>query len=353
MKRFLTTTLTLFVSAIVYGQSYAKSDIDIYIQNYAGVAIEKMREHNIPASITLAQGILESAAGTSELAKNANNHFGIKCGGQWSGKIYIKDDDKANECFRKYDSPELSYEDHTVFLQAARYAELFTLDITDYKSWAHGLKSAGYATHPQYAERLIRVIEDYNLTRFDYMVTQVNYYSTQTAENQPVESSVIYLPQGEKNLPIDAKTSKKLSKKQASRMPPMDNRVEVVGNYRGFPQVKYPYTNRPVFINNGVHFVVAQGGDTYFSIAMDVQLTIAELKCYNEVFGQKYEPYYGEIVYLEKKKRYANVSSHTVKAGETVHSIAQYYACKSKTICRLNNLKKQHKLNVREVVRLR
>ncbi|MCL2132703.1 MAG: glucosaminidase domain-containing protein [Lentimicrobiaceae bacterium] len=332
MKKRFSTVFFLFVSSVLFGQSYTKSDIAVYIQTYAGIAVEKMREHQIPASITLAQGILESAAGKSELAQNANNHFGIKCGGKWYGKTYTKDDDKADECFRKYDSPEQSFEDHTEFLQAPRYADLFSLEITDYKAWAHGLKKAGYATHPQYAERLIRVIEDYELMLYD-TVSDVNYLA--------------------KPARVQAGKTQRKSTKKHSAAPFAGRSAEIVGAYRGFPQVPYPYTLRPVFINNGVHFVVAKEGDTYFSIAVDVQLTIAELKRYNEMLFKKQDPYVGEIIYLEKKKQYANVPTHTVQRGETLRSIAQLYACKSKTISKLNGLSKHSELRIGEVLKLR
>ena len=320
------------VSVAGVGQSYTKSDIVAYIQTYAGIAVEKMRSDKIPASITLAQGILESAAGKSDLAINANNHFGIKCGGKWNGNTYSKDDDKKDECFRKYDTPEQSYADHTLFLKAPRYAELFSFEITDYRAWAHGLKNAGYATNPQYAERLIRIIEDYELMRYDTV------------------SDVVYLAKTEKKQQTEP--AKKHEKKHPTA-PQTKRKAENIGSYNGFPQVPYPYTLRPVFVNNGVHFVVAQENDTYFAIATDVQLTIAELKKHNETLFKRQEPYTGEIIYLEKKKTYANVSSHTVQEGETLRSIAQLYACKTKSIRKLNNLNKQSELTAGEGLKLR
>ena len=336
MKRFFSIPFFLFTSLVLFGQSYTKSDVVNYIQTYAKIAVEKMRTNKIPASITLAQGILESAAGKSELAQNANNHFGIKCGGagRWSGKTYTKDDDKPDECFRKYNSPEQSYEDHSLFLQAPRYENLFSLEITDYKAWAHGLKKAGYATHPQYAERLIRIIEEYELMQYD-TVTNLDY-----------------LVKSEKKR-TDA-PPKKATKKHPPD-PSIKQKVEVVivDTYKEFHRVPYPYTTRPVFVNNGVHFVVAREGDTYFSIAVDVQLTIAGLKRYNETLFKKEEPCVGEIIYLEKKKRYANVETHTVQKDDTMRSIAQMYACKSNTICRLNMLDKHAALKTGKVLKLR
>ena len=137
-----------------------------YINKYSDLAVEQMKLHKIPASITLAQGLLESGAGYSQLARKSNNHFGIKCGGSWRGRSVRHDDDARNECFRAYSNPRDSYEDHSEFLRrGARYAFLFKLDITDYKGWARGLKKAGYATDPSYANRLITIIEDYDLYR--------------------------------------------------------------------------------------------------------------------------------------------------------------------------------------------
>lgn len=138
-----------------------------YIQQYRSIAIREMNRYGIPASIKLAQGILESGNGTSLLATRGNNHFGIKCGGTWRGKNMKKNDDRSNECFRVYDSPEQSFRDHSEFLLKERYQKLFTLDKNDYRGWAYGLKAAGYATNPRYPELLISLIERYELYKYD------------------------------------------------------------------------------------------------------------------------------------------------------------------------------------------
>lgn len=148
--------------------SYPKSNsTQQYINKYKQIAVEEMRRTGIPASITLAQGIFESASGNSDLAIKANNHFGVKCTSDWNGETYHKDDDKPNECFRKYPHAEGSFHDHSQFLQRPRYASLFKLDPADYKGWANGLKAAGYATNPQYGPKLIELIERYELNKFD------------------------------------------------------------------------------------------------------------------------------------------------------------------------------------------
>jgi len=138
-----------------------------YIEMYEGIAVHNMHKYGIPASIILAQGILESSSGNSDLARYANNHFGIKCTADWTGKTMLHDDDKRNECFRKYPNAEASYADHIAFLQRPRYAALFDLKRKDYKGWARGLKKAGYATNPKYPDLLINLIEKYDLEKYD------------------------------------------------------------------------------------------------------------------------------------------------------------------------------------------
>jgi len=162
-----------FLTFSLFAQ-YTEEDIYNYIDTYKEIAIEKMVEFKIPASITLAQGIFESACGTSRLATEANNHFGIKCHKEWEGDTIKHDDDALQECFRKYLAVVDSYNDHSQFLTSRpRYVKLFTLDIMDYKSWARELKAAGYATNPQYADRLIGLIERFDLARQDTIGMQL------------------------------------------------------------------------------------------------------------------------------------------------------------------------------------
>ena len=147
--------------------SSIKTPAESYIERFKNIAISEMNGSGIPASITLAQGILESGNGNSRLAKEANNHFGIKCSTEWKGETILQDDDNKDDCFRVYKSPEESFRDHTEFLKRKRYAPLFELDKNDYRGWANGLKTAGYATNPRYAELLISLVERYELSRFD------------------------------------------------------------------------------------------------------------------------------------------------------------------------------------------
>jgi LysM repeat protein len=161
-----------------------------YIDKYKTIAIEEMNAFGIPASITIAQGLYESGAGNSELARVANNHFGVKVGLSWNGKVYYKDDDERNDAFRVYNSVEESFRDHSNFLKKRNYAALFQLDITDYKGWARGLKKAGYATNPQYPEIIISIIEKYNLQQYDQEAGNVQPIKQEAAiATQPVQNN--------------------------------------------------------------------------------------------------------------------------------------------------------------------
>tara|TARA_E500000178_G_scaffold306478_1_gene318702 strand:+ start:1794 stop:2381 length:588 start_codon:yes stop_codon:yes gene_type:complete len=174
MKKFFLLLILISFSScstiktVSVGESSVEDRINFYIKKFAPAAVKNMRFYKIPASITLAQGVLESGYGEGTLAKKANNHFGIKCHKGWKGKSIRHDDDEENECFRSYKNPLKSYRDHSLFLvDRDRYSGLFELKRKDYKGWAKGLKAAGYATDPKYAEKLISLIERFNLTRFD------------------------------------------------------------------------------------------------------------------------------------------------------------------------------------------
>ena len=187
MKRFFTIILCLacFSAYALHAPKADKSPQEIYIEKYSSLAVEEMYRSGIPASITLAQGLLESGNGRSELALKSNNHFGIKCHNNWEGKKVYFDDDEKGECFRKYPKPEDSYRDHSDFLRfRARYRFLFDYPVTDYKAWAFGLKKAGYATDPEYPSKLIRLIEEYELHQFDRR-------KSATASQLPVSPTVI------------------------------------------------------------------------------------------------------------------------------------------------------------------
>ncbi|MFH1121121.1 MAG: glucosaminidase domain-containing protein [Bacteroidota bacterium] len=280
-----------------------------YIQTYKDIAILKMKEYKIPASITLAQGLLESGSGNSELALNANNHFGIKCHKEWTGMTYTMDDDEKNECFRKYASAEESYNDHSFFLTTrSRYASLFELDIRDYKGWAYGLKSAGYATNPRYAEMLIKFIEENELYLFD---SEAKGLFTQKETNQ---KSVLH----------------------------ERSAVEYTGTkIKSFQFLEVAEGNRKIYINNNVRLIYARQGDSPQTIAHDLGLHVFLVLQYNEL-GKNEPIKAGQIIYIEPKKRKASSETHNFTKGETMRDVSQLYGLKLKALYKKNGLPEGH-----------
>jgi LysM repeat protein len=317
-------TLRLFIISVIFLFGFSslaqqKISVEEYILQYKDVAIDKMEEYGIPASITLAQGILESGSGNSELARKANNHFGIKCHKGWSGKTFHMDDDAKDECFRKYKNPEESYRDHSLFLTTrGRYDDLFRLDIMDYKGWARGLKKAGYATNPKYPHLLIRIIEENRLYEFDKGVTP-DYL---LASTQPVTNGnttpVIITP------------------------PPASN----------YELVEIWETGRKVYINNGVKFIYAKSGDSYSEIAADFEIYSWQIPKYNEL-GKKSEIKKGQMLYIEKKKKKnKDAGSHIVQSGENMYYIAQLYGIQLKQLYKHNKMEEGSEAAVGKVLNL-
>lgn len=290
-----------------------------YINKYKDIAIEQMQAYGIPASITLAQGLLESGAGLSRLATQANNHFGIKCHNGWTGKTIYVDDDIKNDCFRSYSSARESYVDHSKFLQGNRYKSLFSLKTTDYKGWARGLKACGYATNPQYADKLIEIIELYQLHQYD---TNTPYRSTSkksSGNNIDIAEAGSWIERIFKSGKTN-KTKKKTKKE--------DLLGKVVKNHR-------------IYMYNDNLYIIAQQGETFRSIALDVNISYRSLAKYNErdkntVLAN------GDIVYLKKKatkaeKKYKGFL-HTVMAGQSMYDISQMYGIRLSSLYKMNNL---------------
>lgn len=292
MKFFITMLLCL-ISISVFGQNRYN---DIYIKKYHKIAIEEMKIYGIPASITLAQGILESGSGQSNLAKKSNNHFGIKCHSDWRGKKVYHDDDKKGECFRKYKHVSESFRDHSIFLaERKRYRFLFDYSITDYKSWAKGLKKAGYATSKTYAKKLIALIERYELYRFDKKRYKIEDDLMLAATEVPTATSA------QVNIPT-------------TEIDPFST-VHISSHF-----VKYAY---------------AKDGDRYEHVAKRFGIWVWEVMRYNEVEEDR-RLKEGEIVYLQPKRRKSWQRYHTVKEGETMYQISQDFGIKLKHLYRRN-----------------
>ena len=276
-----------------------------YIDKYKDAAIQYMKTHGIPASITLAQGCLESADGNSDLAVKANNHFGIKCHNDWKGPTYYKKgDDPGKSCYRKYRNASESFKDHSDFLRyGQRYAFLFDLEITDYKGWSHGLKKAGYATDPKYAQKLIKIIEDYRLYSFDREL------SAKAEENRNI-------------------------------LPPSPNEImKVMELNPARTSLLYKYSrNRTIYQRNGVPYILAGDMDTYESLAEEYNLFTKELLRYNDL-KNPVDLVPGTVVYLQRKKAKAqkHMEIHIAVDGDTYYDIAQKYGVRMKKLFKYND----------------
>ncbi len=295
-----------------------------YIQTYKDIAMREMRDHKIPASITLAQGLLESGAGNSALAREAKNHFGIKCHKGWDGDTYIMDDDEKDECFRKYDNAEDSFVDHSLFLTTrSRYAALFDLDITDYEGWAKGLKAAGYATNPKYAQLLIDRINLYDLSKYDQIALGKQDDDNQMPEIEPEDEllELAYSPE----------------------------------NRAAFELVDMTQDKRFIYENNVVRFVFAKEGETPERLAQEFGVKYKRFCEYNLLKRPDEMVFHsGDVVYLEKlRNKNWKAKKYTVQEGETLRDVALRFAVKPEKILKKNGLDKDARVSKGQVLWLR
>ena len=306
----MTKRICLFLFACLFFISHLSAQMrwnsvyQEYIDQYKDLAIEEMLRYNIPASITLAQGIFESGAGRSELSVKGNNHFGIKCHG-WAGRSVYHDDDARNECFRAYDNVLQSYEDHSKFLRYnVRYNSLFTLQRTDYRGWAQGLKACGYATNPRYADKLIELIELYKLYELDKATSYDKFMAKRGGYDRPVSQGM---------------------------------------------------SLHPIKIYNKNYYIIARAGDTFKGIGEEIDISYRKIAKYNE--RDKHDVLHaGEIIYLKKKQKKADKAyknrPHIVKAGESMYSIAQRYGIRLKSLYKKNHLSPDYQVRVGDTLRV-
>ncbi|MFC0876308.1 glucosaminidase domain-containing protein [Saccharicrinis sp. FJH2] len=294
-KRPFLVSVLLMVIFAMNAQTLTRED---YVEKFAPIAIREMQRYGIPASITLAQGILESSNGNSYLARVANNHFGIKCH-DWTGPSVHRDDDMRNECFRKYKEPVESFEDHSKFLTSReRYRFLFELKVTDYKGWARGLKKAGYATDPQYANRLIKIIEDNELFLYD------------------------------RGVKVEFTEDEVISTRKTRKQEPVDNFV-----------IK-PFSSHQIYSNNKVNYVKVRPGDSFQSISQEFNLRDWELYKYNDLPEDAYLTS-GQVVYIQpKRNRSKNYEFHVAKEDESMREISQRYGIRLRSLYKKNNMDK-------------
>ncbi|MBR4134981.1 MAG: glucosaminidase domain-containing protein [Bacteroidales bacterium] len=340
MKQIIHTAFLLIIGCfILVNQSvaqYTEQDIYAYIDQYKSVAIAKMQEHHIPASITMAQGILESACGMSRLSSEGNNHFGIKCHENWEGDTILIDDDELQECFRKYENASDSYNDHSLFLKnRKRYANLFELDMTDYEAWARTLKADGYATNPKYPELLIGLIERYHLAQLDTIAMLGDSALAQILASRPAAT-----PESPAAPAVPVQQTPTTEKKVFTAL----------GSE--YPMGSSPFTYRKVFENNKTYFVIAKKDDTYESIAGDVQVSAANIRAFNDA-DSTMQPMENEIVYIEAKAKNNPDKIHIVVAGETLRYISQRYGVQLQYIFKYNNLNEKSIIHPGDQILLR
>ena len=301
-KIFLFIAISMSLSA--FSQMKWNSAYQQYIDQYKDIAIEQMQRYRIPASITLAQGLLESGAGRSELTRNSNNHFGIKCNNNWTGRRTYHDDDAKNDCFRVYDSAYESYEDHSKFLSGnQRYRQLFQLKTTDYKGWAKGLKACGYATSPVYAEKLIEILQLYKLYQYDSAKGYDHFMAQRTKDQNPNGASL-----------------------------------------------------HTIKIFNKNYYIIARRGDTFKAIGEEVGISYRKIAKYNER-NRKDQLQEGEVIWLKKKQSKAPKDYkgrlHYVRSGESMYSIVQQYGIRLKSLYKMNKLSPDYQIKVGDGLRLR
>jgi len=311
MKPSILSILGVFISLTIFAQPAKKISIQEYIEKYSADAVKDMLKMGVPASITLAQAILESESGNSDLAREAMNHFGIKCHTGWTGDSFHKDDDHRDECFRKYNSVLESYDDHSRFLRdRPRYAFLFSYEITDYKNWAHGLKKAGYATNPRYADLLIRLIEEHDLDRFDRQGT---------------------------NIPVNVAPEPLIASSAASPVPAANTKPEI--------------QSRRKVNSNQVPYIIAEKGDTWYSVSADNGMRMWQILKYNDA-GKSDPLKEGDIVYLKPKRGRPESRFHIVAEGEDLRGIAQKYGVKLNRLYEKNKLDPENEITVGQKVAL-
>jgi mannosyl-glycoprotein endo-beta-N-acetylglucosaminidase/LysM domain-containing protein len=305
------TILIVFLLCLLakFSQAQPADAVLAYIARYKDLAMSEMQRTGIPAAITLAQGIHETDAGTSELVRKSNNHFGIKCKEDWSGPTVSHDDDARGECFRKYDAPEQSYKDHSDFLKTrSNYASLFKLEPTDYQGWAYGLKKAGYATNPKYAQILIKLIQDYNLE--DYTLIALGKMS-------PGD-----LAKNDKTIGGNVIAAKNVDEKKVDVVP-------AVSIQSSYPEGEFKI--------NDTRVIYVKSGTSYLDIAQRYEIALARLFEFNDLKPAEVTST-DQLVFIQRKRKTGEHEFHVVQPGEDLRTIAQTEAIRLESLLEYNNL---------------
>ncbi len=354
MKKIVVTILSFIVCTAGISQSISVQD---YINTYKDLAISEMKRTGIPASITIAQGILETENGNSDLVRRSNNHFGIKCKNTWKGPSVSHDDDAPGECFRKYESAEDSYRDHSNFLKgSSRYAFLFELDPLDYKSWAHGLKKAGYATNPRYPAILIKNIETYNLQQFDRLdagepesrnediavAVKTDKEISQQSIGANIKTQPVVVENNSKSAEAEIKSlsaaeDSKLQHTVVDNKPPSKVVAQRVTKSFTNPAGNTESIKSGKALFNGLKAVFVPAGTSLLAIATEFDMALAKLMEYNDMQVDGILEH-DQWIFLEKKKKSGNRDFHVTEQGETLYSISQVNAIQLQYLVQYNNL---------------
>lgn len=360
----LFTLLSVVLLSAVAQNSSVKERTEAYINNYKDLAIQEMLRTGVPASIKLAQGILESQFGESTLAKNANNHFGIKCKTEWTGDKIYQDDDARGECFRVYKSAEESYRDHSDFLKTRpHYSFLFKLEPTDITGWAYGLKRAGYATNKTYPERLLRVIEDYQLHQYTLQGIAMMDNKT-TPIVAPVQSTIVTNPvveqpavsaiKNEIQKPTTVKEETETPQTEQQTINPIvekskatEEKIDSVTEKKKSPT--YP---EGIFTINHTRAIHVKEGTSLLALAHQYDISLSKLFEFNEL------PEFDimdmdRVLFIEKKQKKGASDYHEVAAGETIHDICQKEGIRMESLLEYNKLKKDSQLSAGQKLFLR
>ena len=325
---------------------------EVYIARYAELAVKEMYRSGVPASITLAQGLLESRYGLSELAVNGNNHFGIKCHNTWDGGKMYHDDDRKGECFRKYSSPEDSFRDHSDFLRYRdRYKFLFDLETTDYEGWAYGLKKAGYATDPAYPSKLIKLIEDYRLYDFDTRPSDFR-----SGENAYAETRDEVVEQPKKKKARKAEPEQEIVPQSIPESP---TKIEAIKIIDEAPKGEFSFSlSRQMYSLNGVPFVYSTKGETYAVIAKASGLFPKEILKFNDLpkntdLNKELVP--GTLIYVQPKRNEAakGLEKHVLEADDDLWALSQRYGVKLAKIYKMNDFDVHYIPREGDIIRLR
>lgn len=354
MKKIWFLSLVVVYAATVFAQSQNAAYL-AYIEQWKDVAIQNQAYYGVPASITMAQALLESSAGKSELAQNANNHFGIKCTSEWMGGVYYHDDDHKGECFRQYGDAAESFNDHSLFLQRPRYATCFEIVVEDYEGWAYRLRECGYATDINYAQKLIRIIETYRLDTLGKNAP-VGSYDPKSAT--PVAAATGTRPTQERTV-VSEKTEQKAAVVRGSdaiKVIERDPEPEYTPPLSAREEKEHFFIMHPKKKCNGVTYVEARDGDNYSNVAFRLNVRERDLRIQNDALGRELKK--GDRIYLSAKKQYAPQEKAImwVHPGETLWDICQREGIKMETVQKLNGLDPairvfhtRHKIYLRKV----